>query len=45
MNKFIKAGIAGLFLSLTAVVASCGSSSETSGDTVAVGDNEIIRVG
>ncbi|MFY8159494.1 MAG: ABC transporter substrate-binding protein, partial [Ilumatobacteraceae bacterium] len=36
MNKLTKAGIAGLFLSLTAVLASCGSSSETSSDTVAV---------
>ena len=36
MNKLTKAGFAGLFLSLTAVLASCGSSSETSSDTVAV---------
>jgi iron complex transport system substrate-binding protein len=36
MNKLTKAGIAGLFLSLTAVLASCGSSNEMSSDTVAV---------
>jgi iron complex transport system substrate-binding protein len=36
MNKLTKAGIAGLFLSLTAVVASCGGSSSSTTDTAAV---------
>ena len=36
MNKFIKAGIAGLFLSLTAALASCGGSSSSTADTAAV---------
>ena len=36
MNKFTKAGIAGLFLSLTAVLASCGGSSTSTTDTAAV---------
>ena len=36
MNKFTKAGIAGLFLSLTAVMASCGGSSTSTTDTAAV---------
>lgn len=36
MNKFIKAGIAGLFLSLTATLASCGGSSTSSTDSAAV---------
>jgi iron complex transport system substrate-binding protein len=36
MNKLTKAGIAGLFLSLTAVVASCGGSSTSTTDTAAV---------
>jgi iron complex transport system substrate-binding protein len=36
MNKFIKAGIAGLFLSLTAVVASCGGSSTSTTETAPV---------
>ena len=36
MNKLTKAGLAGLFLSITAVLASCGSSNEMSSDTVAV---------
>jgi iron complex transport system substrate-binding protein len=36
MNKLTKAGIAGLFLSLTAVLASCGGSSSSTTDTAAV---------
>jgi iron complex transport system substrate-binding protein len=36
MNKFTKAGFAGLFLSLTAVLASCGGSSTSTTDTAAV---------
>ena len=36
MNKLTKAGIAGLFLSLTAVMASCGGSSTSTTDTAAV---------
>ena len=36
MNKFTKAGIAGLFLSLTAVMASCGGSSTSTTDTAVV---------
>jgi iron complex transport system substrate-binding protein len=36
MNKFTKAGFAGLFLSLTAVLASCGGSSSSTTDTAAV---------
>jgi iron complex transport system substrate-binding protein len=36
MNKLTKAGFAGLFLSLTAVVASCGGSSTSTTDTAAV---------
>ena len=36
MNKLTKAGFAGLFLSLTAVLASCGGSSTSTTDTAAV---------
>ena len=36
MNKFTKAGFAGLFLSLTAVLASCGGTSTSTTDTAAV---------
>jgi iron complex transport system substrate-binding protein len=36
MNKFTKAGFAGLFLSLTAVMASCGGTSTSTTDTAAV---------
>jgi iron complex transport system substrate-binding protein len=36
MNKLTKAGFAGLFLSLTAVVASCAGSSTSTTDTAAV---------
>lgn len=36
MNKLTKAGFAGLFLSLTAVLASCGGSSTNTTDTAAV---------
>ena len=36
MNKLTKAGFAGLFLSLTAVLASCGGSSSSTTDTAAV---------
>jgi iron complex transport system substrate-binding protein len=36
MNKLTKAGFAGLFLSLTAVLASCGGSSTSTTDTEAV---------
>jgi iron complex transport system substrate-binding protein len=36
MNKLTKAGFAGLFLSLTAVLASCGGTSTSTTDTAAV---------
>jgi ABC-type Fe3+-hydroxamate transport system substrate-binding protein len=44
MNKFIKAGFAGLFLSFATVLSACGGSSTSTDTTVAMASEAVYPV-